>query len=424
MPRAAAASTRRAMYSLREWWMGAPASSSASSTAPRILLLDGGVSTHLEYKLQQEQEQEQNEKADQATLPISFQYPEIWSSSLLLTPQGRQMILDGHRDWFEAGSHALSTVTYQCHYHTATWPRHCPELQTPEDMNDLWQQGIALAVQAAQEQRHKNHANNNKDPDFVIASSGCFGAALANGAEYTGDYGPSQTIDTLMAFHQGKLDAIQRCGGGDDGGVDGIAIETVPSLLECQALAQLCSDQNSNNNDDDNASLPPIWISLACRNDSELNDGTPLPQALDVLETIPQNVLPAIGLNCCDSLHLPALVQTLLRHVWERSTPATSSGASPRGLVLYPNSGEVWDNATQTWQHGTGCTTPNEMATRLFALVEQMDASWDAWCRETSHTNPRRPRLLVGGCCRTTPATIAGLRTRLEDYLQNQNDDS
>ena len=69
-----------------------------------ILLIDGGVSTHLEQLLQDR--------------GASFPHRSLWSSSLLLTPKGRDWIQKGHDDWLLAGSDILTTVTYQCHYGT------------------------------------------------------------------------------------------------------------------------------------------------------------------------------------------------------------------------------------------------------------------------------------------------------------------
>ena len=34
---------------------------------------------------------------------------------------------------------------------------------------------------------------------------GCYGAVLANGAEYTGNYGVHITIDDLVTFHRERL---------------------------------------------------------------------------------------------------------------------------------------------------------------------------------------------------------------------------
>lgn len=62
---------------------------------------------------------------------------------------------------------------------------------------------------------------------LVAASLGCYGASLANGAEYSGDYGDA-SIEDLMEFHRHRLRVMSRSG------ADVLAFETVPSLLEAQ----------------------------------------------------------------------------------------------------------------------------------------------------------------------------------------------
>lgn len=41
---------------------------------------------------------------------------------------------------------------------------------------------------------------------LVALSMGCYGAVLANGAEYTGDYGDAITVDDLVEFHRERLE--------------------------------------------------------------------------------------------------------------------------------------------------------------------------------------------------------------------------
>lgn len=164
----------------------------------RILLIDGGVSTHLEDKLI-----ENNCKN-------GFLYKEFWSSSLLLSFKGRDLILEGHQDWIKVGANILSTVTYQCHYEHLLWPHPSPNLSDIENtsfapkerieqftesiVNEMWRNGIELANQAIENCAEQFRLASCSDPSkyrdpnekpskvWVAASSGCYGAALANGA--------------------------------------------------------------------------------------------------------------------------------------------------------------------------------------------------------------------------------------------------
>ena len=359
-----------------------------------ILLLDGGVSTHLERLLRQ-----------QDVLPTEFEFSEIWSSSLLLHDRGQGLIQQGHRDWIEAGSDIISSVTYQCHFHEQTWPRDCEKLASVDDMHRLWITGLQLVLNAAAKCKP-----TPTRPIYTAASSGCFGAALANGAEYTGNYQclEPDTMQALMDFHKRKIDTI--VSQHHDTSVDCLAIETVPSFAECQALAKLFAE-NPNLLPDSMA----CWISLSCHNETEVNDGTLLNDALNVLLTeIPASIVQAIGLNCCHVQYLPKLVDTLVHAIYNDATQTSHSPT--RAICLYPNSGEEWDSPNQTWKEGTGVVTPSVMAQNMMNLVQQIHKTWKKLNNQT-HRKVLEPYILIGGCCRTTPETISSLRNLVDQYL-------
>jgi len=372
---------RNATRSLRRWFSG----QRQRGELPRILLLDGGVSTNLEEKVG------------------SFSVRELWSSSLLLTESGRSTIYEGHFDWIEAGCDVISTVTYQCHYEANLWPSteevgNNADIVTSEVIDQAWKDGIGLARRAGEES-----FGTNARRVFVLASSGCYGAALANGAEYTGDYGDI-SVEQLAEFHRRKFESAMRCK------PDAIAFETVPSLKECEALRRLLESDAAR---DALGDLHSCYVSLACRGDSELNDGTPVKQALDVLLSVPSRRLHGIGFNCCDSRHLQGLLSTLLEELSRRQ--------ERRAIVAYPNSGEQWDAETESWVTGTGVTASSEMASTLMGVVRHVELQWSELRSDSGEeTNLAFPSILVGGCCRTTPQAIAELRSHLNKHLADE----
>jgi homocysteine S-methyltransferase len=440
--------------SLRDWFTAADAnaapagisSSTFVATAAawdRILLLDGGVSTHLAAS-QSSNDGDNNTGA--------FAHKELWSSSLLLTASGRRAVLQGHLDWLHAGCNLLSTVTYQCHYHEATWPNKngSTVIGKPDDMHELWKHGVQLAAQALVEHQHSassdgsGGSNKTRRPTFLVASSGCFGAALANGAEYTGDYGPDITTPDLMNFHRCKLRQIMAvassssASSGDNNNsiaLDCIAIETVPSLAEIKALVQLLSEPEMIELFQDNHVA--CWISLACGNGECLYDQTPLIQALHVLNALPVAMLPAIGLNCCDFRHLASLTHILVtfladqQHQQEQRLDGSSTSIGSRAIVLYPNSGEEWDAVAKVFRPKTttpaSTTTAEPIVECLMQVIESVESTWRERTQSTSSTSTKcpphplsysYPRIIVGGCCRTTPTEIAALRVAIDEHLQ------
>ena len=155
----------------------------SSPSSSNIYLLDGGVSTHLRELWQKD-----------------FPYPQLWSSSLLLSEKGRSVILQGHKHWLRSGSNILTTVTYQCHSLNGV----IDETQ----LDRMLQDGVSLARQAINEVltegKGGDDSSKNAPSCFVVASMGCYGAALADGSEYTGHYPNIQKEQDLVDFHRHK----------------------------------------------------------------------------------------------------------------------------------------------------------------------------------------------------------------------------
>lgn len=419
--------------SLQDWFH------SSSAASPQVLLMDGGVSTHLEDVI----------------APKTFSRRSLWSSSLLLTDEGRNSIVKGHQDWLDSGCNVLTTVTYQCHHGLAQIEtttkgaidgsattavavtetasdsnkdnERNPMTATPtkEKMREMMIDGIFLAREAINKKSAKDSSNNDSPQSlassssssltlkpFVVASTGPYGAAMADGSEYTGNYPPHVTREALVDFHTRKARTLLM-----EGKPDGLAVETIPNLQEIGVVCEVLRDLQQQQERESKSVVSPIacWISLACRNGNELNDGHTVEEALRIIQSYDPTGrwITAVGINCCDSACIASLVTTLT------NVDATSGR---RGIVVYPNSGEHWNAANEDWDEGSGATDTT-IADRLMEAVRIIQ---DACKVEHSGTNeagagrnegkPNRiPKLIIGGCCRTNPATIALLRKRIDD---------
>jgi homocysteine S-methyltransferase len=80
----------------------------------------------------------------------------------------------------------------------------------------------------------------------VAASVGPYGAALADGSEYRGNYGVSNSV--LKEFHAKRLEILIASN------PDYLALETMPDLQEVEVLLEPLSD-----------CLIPYWISYSCK---------------------------------------------------------------------------------------------------------------------------------------------------------------
>ena len=85
---------------------------------------------------------------------------------------------------------------------------------------------------------------------------GPYGASLADGSEYRGNYGLSK--EQLKDFHRRRLRIIVKSK------PDLIAIETIPELTEALAIIEILSEIGS---------TIPFWITFSCRNESQIASG-------------------------------------------------------------------------------------------------------------------------------------------------------
>jgi homocysteine S-methyltransferase len=100
------------------------------------------------------------------------------------------------------------------------------------------------------------------------------------------------------------------------------------------------------------------------------------------------------------SLLVPSLLTRLVRHMAKHNYS--------RVIVVYPNSGEQWDAQQSSWKEGTGCTS-EEFADRIVEAIRLVRSEW-----KNTRPDCSTPKMIVGGCCRTSPTTICAIRKRLD----------
>ncbi|MFN0099514.1 MAG: homocysteine S-methyltransferase [Gemmatimonadaceae bacterium] len=272
----------------------------------------------------------------------------LWSARLLHdAPDAIEAV---HLDYFEAGADVAITASYQ-----ASFEGFAERGYSRAETEQLLQRSVALA-RAARNSFLARHRNATRTL-LVAASVGPYGAILHDGSEYRGDYG--LTEDTLATFHAPRIAALLAAA------PDLLACETLPSLLEARAVVRALRDH----------SAARAWVTFTCRDEAHTAAGDAIAECVRFLDAEPQVV--AIGVNCV----APALVAPLIREI---------AAGTDKPIIVYPNSGEVWDASRRCWD-GT--------AARFTAhLDEWMDAG-AAW---------------LGGCCRTTPADIRAVREAVD----------
>lgn len=285
------------------------------------IVLDGGLATQLEA-------QGHDLSSD------------LWSARLLRDDPGA--IVEAHRAFFRAGARVAITASYQASFDgLATLGLDQPAATA------LMARSIELGREAA--------ALDAAELRWVAASVGPYGAVLADGSEYHGDYG--RTVDELRSWHRPRLDALVAAG------PDLLAVETVPCLAEAEALLRELEGSGT-----------AAWLTLSCA-DGLTRRGEPVDEAFAMAAEVDEVI--AVGVNCTDPTDVTDLVTTAAR-------------ISGKPVAVYPNSGEAWDAVRRTWV-GEPTFAPG--------LVS-------SWVEAGAG--------LVGGCCRVLPTQIRQVRDEIE----------
>lgn len=219
--------------------------------------------------------------------------------------------------------------------------------------------GLGEADALAAVQRSVQLARQASPPGGVVAGSvGSYGASLHDGAEYNGNF-KGMGEAGLVDWHRPRVLALI------EAGCDILACETLPSVAEARALVTLLREVKF-----------PAWLTFACKSGTEIGSGELFSEAVAVAGACEYVV--GVGVNCTH----PSFVDSLV--------PICRAGLPEgRHVIVYPNSGEVWCGDTHSWKTGTAT------ADASFCSMAERWRSLGASC--------------IGGCCRTSPATIRGL---------------
>ena len=293
----------------------------ATALAAGPVVLDGGLATELET---------QGHDLSSA----------LWSARLLRDDPGA--VVAAHAAFAAAGAQVATTASYQVSV-----------------------EGLAAVGLDATEARRlvvrSVHLAERGAPEAWIAGSvGPYGAALADGSEYTGNYADEVGVERLRQWHRPRMQWLA------EAGADVLACETVPAAAEAEALLEEADMLGM-----------PVWLSLTTVLDGDgvvrTRRGEPAEEVYAMAREV--DAVVAVGVNCTapDGV-LPAV---------------TAASAADKPVVVYPNSGERWDAAARRWT-GTAGLSPADALTWV-----------DSGAR------------LVGGCCRVGPDAIAALARAL-----------
>lgn len=300
-----------------------------------IVVLDGGLATQLEAR----------------GCDLS---DELWSARLLMDNPG--LIRQVHEDYFWAGADVGISASYQATLEG--FQKRGADLLQAINL-------LRLSVQLVDEARQRfwSHPENRvgRIRPLVAASVGPYGACLADGSEYTGDYDLDE--EGLFDFHRQRWHVLAHAG------ADLLACETIPSFVEMKALVRLLRE----------APDAVAWFSFTAGDEAHISDGTPVADCAAYLDEVEQVV--AVGINCTPPRYINGLIETIF-------------AATEKPVLVYPNSGESYDPLRKVW------------------LGESDPSQFGAFSREWR----KRGAALVGGCCRTGPAHVRQIRDRVPPW--------
>ena len=258
-----------------------------------------------------------------------------------------------HLAFLEAGADCVTTATSQ-----ATFEGLAARGVGGSRAEAVMRGAVDLAVRARDRFLASPGCRETRLPPLVAASVGPYGAFLADGSEYRGDYAIGR--DALADFHRRRWQLLARTG------ADILACETLPSFAEARVLARLARD------------IPdkPAWFSFTCRDEGHLSDGTPIGVVAQWADEDPG--VTAVGVNCTGAAFVPALVGAL-------------AGGTRKPVIAYPNAGGAYDPHSRRW-----------------AAAEPV-VDWKEACRGWIAAGAE----VVGGCCRAGPDDIRQMRAAL-----------
>ena len=289
-----------------------------SALAHGPIVLDGGLGTRLEAR---------GNDVSSA----------LWSAEVLRTHP--EEVRAAHLDFFFAGARVATTASSQVSY-----DGYAPLRIAQDEVDALLKRSVDVARDA------RETAGLTSENAWVFASVGPYGASLGDGSEYTGECGLDAV--ELQTWHFRRIQVLAAST------PDALLCETIPSLAEARALSATVRQVTDLATSAERR--PPVIMSFTVAGGA-LRSGESLADAAHIAAATPGII--AIGVNCSSTSD----ATTALRAFRD---------ASDLPLIVYPNSGEVWNAQTRSW------------AGSAHSLVSYVD-EWTALGAR-----------LIGGCCR------------------------
>lgn len=265
----------------------------------------------------------------------------LWSAKALY--ENPKLVKKVHESYFESGADIVITGSYQAHVQGLL-----NKGFTHEKAIEL----IKLSVKLAKEAKEEYLSKNKERKLSVAAAVGPYGAYLADGSEYVGNY--KLNVKELEEFHEEKIEALL------SEKPDFFAFETIPSIDEARAYVNILKRHEEISG----------WFTFSCKDEKHISEGVEIKECAKLLNDV-KNVH-AIGINCTR----PEYIESLIKEIKK---------ATDKAVAVYPNTGENYDPTTKTWSG--------------------KPVDFTKYAKRWYESGAK----LIGGCCRTSPAEIKAI---------------
>uniref|UniRef100_A0A915NSB1 Hcy-binding domain-containing protein n=1 Tax=Meloidogyne floridensis TaxID=298350 RepID=A0A915NSB1_9BILA len=290
-----------------------------------VLVLSGGFGSQLE------------------ALGYAVDKSEVWSGGALIDRP--DLVRECHQSFINAGADIIETNTYHLCIKKL---RECRGYSV-EQAEAL----VKLAVQIA-----RDAISSSGRSVQLVGSVGPYATYLRDGSEYTGDYikKPDFNEQIIIDYY------LSQCRPLIAAGIRTLVFETIPTLKEVECVGKVLDQLG-----------PEVraWIVSTCQDGKRTRSGDLFSSVVKVANSIQKVV--AVGVNC-----------TAPENITELLEEANKTG-NRKALVVYPNSGEIWNSVLQQFQGATQI----EMIASLIPHWYLLGAR------------------IFGGCCRVMPDHIA-----------------
>lgn len=279
----------------------------------------------------------------------------LWTAQVLVNQP--ELVKHVHINYFRSGADCGITCSYQ-----ATILGLTKHGYTEKEAEEIITSSVKIFLDARSQWWETEGKISGRSYPLCLGSVGPYGAYLADGSEYTGNY----NIDEkgLYDFHRRRIELLH------DAGADILLFETQPSIREVLIEAGIAEELGVD-----------YWVSFSCKDGEHINEGDKISECAEKLSHEYPH-LRMIGVNCTKPEYIVSLINEL-----EKVTSLP--------IAVYPNSGEIYDPVSKTWTHSEDALNFGAYA------LSYMQAG----------------AVAVGGCCTTTEKHISQVSEARKKFL-------